>query len=177
MRVFPVLLFLMVAIAGGRASADTIALNTITGAALPDRFLAILAPDQPHTVPVLAVHPNQVDREKYWVSALAAAVNGKTEVRIPYGRVDLITQSFAIEVDWLRKWHEALGQALSYSYGTGRQAAFALVVKRKEWPLSAYNRKKLAHIARVARQNQVQVFLLIQAKASSPYSATLARQR
>ena len=36
----------------------------------------------------------------------------KMEVPVKYGRIDLLTDDYAIEVDSLEKFHEAIGQAL-----------------------------------------------------------------
>lgn len=37
------------------------------------------------------------------------------EVPVRYGRIDLLTSDYAIEVDKLEKFHEAIGQALHYA--------------------------------------------------------------
>ncbi len=43
-------------------------------------------------------------------------------------RVDCLTEANAIEVDWARKWSEAIGQALYYSSKTGKQAGIVLII-------------------------------------------------
>jgi len=43
------------------------------------------------------------------------------------GRIDLLTEDFAIEVDFIQKWHEGIGQALHYASATGKRPALALV--------------------------------------------------
>jgi hypothetical protein len=45
----------------------------------------------------------------------------KMEVPVKYGRIDLLTDDYAIEVDSLEKFHEAIGQALHYEYETGKK--------------------------------------------------------
>lgn len=74
----------------------------------------------------LPVEPNAY--EKYWVNALSERLNGATEVTIPHGRVDILTQQIALEVDFLQKWHEGLGQAIHYASVTGRKGALALIL-------------------------------------------------
>ncbi len=43
-------------------------------------------------------------------------------------RVDCLTEANAIEVDWAKKWSEAIGQALYYSSKTGKQAGIVLII-------------------------------------------------
>lgn len=65
--------------------------------------------------------------EAYWQHAYNDLVaDGATEVRIPGGRVDILNDEYAIEVDRAGKWHEAIGQALHYANATGRKPAIAL---------------------------------------------------
>ena len=45
----------------------------------------------------------------------------KMEVPVKYGRIDLLTDDYAIEVDSLEKFHEAIGQALHYAKETGKK--------------------------------------------------------
>ena len=44
-------------------------------------------------------------------------------------RVDILTKSHAIEVDWAPKWAEGLGQALYYGAVTGKDPGLVLLVK------------------------------------------------
>lgn len=49
-------------------------------------------------------------------------------------RVDLLTATHAIEVDWAPKWAEGIGQALYYAQLTGKKPAVLLLISdmRKE---------------------------------------------
>jgi hypothetical protein len=61
--------------------------------------------------------------------ALAAKYGAQVEVRLPDGtRVDLLTDEEAIEVDWAKKWAEAIGQALYYADATKRRPAVILLL-------------------------------------------------
>ena len=44
-------------------------------------------------------------------------------------RVDIITDDYAIEVDWASKWAEAIGQSLYYSAKTKRIPGIVLILK------------------------------------------------
>ena len=65
--------------------------------------------------------------EAYWQHAFNELVaDGATEVAVEAGRADIVNRTYAIEVDRIQKWHEAIGQALHYAKETGRQPAIAL---------------------------------------------------
>ena len=53
---------------------------------------------------------------------------GVMEYRIPGGRVDCLTETHAVEVDFARKWAEAIGQALYYSHYTGKKPGIVLIM-------------------------------------------------
>ena len=66
------------------------------------------------------------DTEAAWTTALAAHLGGEAEQEIDgvvAGRVDVLTGTQAIELDWLKgnKFHEGIGQALHYGDVTGQQ--------------------------------------------------------
>ena len=44
-------------------------------------------------------------------------------------RVDLLNDEYAIEVDWSKKWAEAIGQSLYYAEVTHRKPGIVLLVK------------------------------------------------
>jgi hypothetical protein len=67
--------------------------------------------------------------EADYCRGLAAALDGRTEVLVTSGRVDILTATHAIEVDWASKWKESIGQALWYGLQTNRQAGIILILK------------------------------------------------
>ena len=66
--------------------------------------------------------------EASWRDSLAASLEGDGEVRIEGGRIDVLTDDWAVEVDRLHRWHEGLGQALHYSDASGREGVLALML-------------------------------------------------
>ncbi len=54
--------------------------------------------------------------------------DGKLEVSVKYGRVDILTDDFAIEVDRLSKFHEGIGQSLHYAKETGKKPGLAIFI-------------------------------------------------
>ncbi len=68
--------------------------------------------------------------EETWRDAFNDSVtHGETELDIPFGRVDIVTDSFAIEVDKVSKFHEAIGQALHYAYATKKKPGIAFFIE------------------------------------------------
>lgn len=84
---------------------------------LPDLLLPVIR---------LAVDPEA--HESDWSEALAAVLSGRTEVATEHGRVDVLTDRFAIEVDRLVKWHESIGQASHYASTTKKRPVVALII-------------------------------------------------
>ena len=68
--------------------------------------------------------------EREEVQRLAPKYGAETEVRQwDETRIDMLTPTHAIEVDWSYKWAEAIGQSLYYSAVSGRKPGIVLLVK------------------------------------------------
>ncbi len=88
---------------------------------------------QAYEVIGLEVKGGDKAREKVWTAALAADLGGRTTgTRLTHGRADIITGTMVIEVDFLAKYHEGIGQAWHYHRATGLQGALALIVTAKD---------------------------------------------
>gem|GEM_PF-579509 len=71
----------------------------------------------------------EVWHERDYQAVWAAAHHGKTEVRLPdAARIDIVTDTHAIEVDYAKKWGEAIGQALYYAAETGKTPGILLII-------------------------------------------------
>lgn len=69
-------------------------------------------------------------RERDYQTAWCAGRNGKTEVVLPdRARIDCLTDEYAIEFDFGKKWAEAVGQALYYANMSGRKPGIVLILK------------------------------------------------
>lgn len=69
-------------------------------------------------------------RETAWSAWVAEQVGGEAEHRLPTGdRVDVLTTYAAVEVEWVTKWHEAIGQALWYGMATHRKPSIVALWK------------------------------------------------
>jgi hypothetical protein len=86
------------------------------------RFLLLLSLGLPFTV-------SAKQSERYYQEKFAREIGGQVEVVMKDGtRCDILTATHAIEVDFARKWAEAIGQCLHYSSHTGKKPAVALIV-------------------------------------------------
>lgn len=64
---------------------------------------------------------------------LALCDGMRTEVRLGnYGRVDCVSETHVIEVEWADKFKEGVGQALTYSTSTALIPGLILVCRRTE---------------------------------------------
>lgn len=62
-----------------------------------------------------------------------AYCKGEIEYRLPdKTRVDCLTEEYAIEFDWARKWAESIGQSLYYAKMTNKKPAVAIIMKAPE---------------------------------------------
>ena len=72
-------------------------------------------------------------RESYYQHEFAVAIDGQTEVRLANGtRADIVTDKYAIEVDFGAKWAEAIGQSLSYGIQLEKQPGVLLVISGED---------------------------------------------
>ena len=82
--------------------------------------------------------------------------DGKLEVSVKYGRVDILTRRYAVEVDRLSKFHEGIGQALHYAKETGKKPGLAIFIidpKRKDL-------RKLNYVKRLCSRYNIKVWYI-----------------
>ena len=113
-------------------------------------------------VPVIELDVPDRTLEKHWISALATKLNGEAEVVVPYGRVDVVTDSYAIEVDFMHKFKEGIGQALHYGEVKGIIPGLALIYERSESETDQDIVDKLGHIESLCTAKGIRLFLLKQ---------------
>ena len=73
--------------------------------------------------------PPKLLRETYFSELLAKEFfDGESEVTTLFRkRVDIVTDTHAIEVDWQSKWSEPIGQALFYANAENKKAGIAVL--------------------------------------------------
>lgn len=71
---------------------------------------------------------HEKDYQRYWCKKH----NGELEYLLSDGtRVDCLTTEYAVEVEYAKKWAEAVGQALFYAKITGRKPGIVLIMADK----------------------------------------------
>ena len=70
-------------------------------------------------------------KEHWYQDVWCKGKGGQVEFKLNDGRrVDCLTADHAIEVEFARKWSEAIGQSLDYSMLTGKKAGVVLILQR-----------------------------------------------
>ena len=71
-----------------------------------------------------ALAQTEADYQKAWCP-------GQNEVELSdLTRVDCLTDTHAIEIEWVSNWKEAIGQSLHYALMTGKAPGIALIYKK-----------------------------------------------
>lgn len=81
---------------------------------------------------------------------------GSLEVPVRYGRIDILTTEFAVEVDRLSKFHEGIGQALHYANETGRRPGLALFVSNPD----NEDQRKLDYVRNLCNLHGIRVWYI-----------------
>ncbi len=102
---------------------------------------------------VLAKH---IHLEKEYQKTFANRIGGKTEIVLEDGaRVDILTDEYAIEVDFANKWAESIGQSLFYALKTNKKPAILLIIERPTRDL-----KYLKRLKTVTEKYDIKVFVI-----------------
>lgn len=72
--------------------------------------------------------PLNAQREADYIRHLNEHFHGLLEQPVTNGRVDILTEQYAIEVERAHKWKESIGQALWYGLQTNRRSGIVLIV-------------------------------------------------
>ncbi len=79
------------------------------------------------------VKAKHIHHEKVYQEYFCGSLNGKSEYVLPdRTRIDCLTDEYAIEVDFAKKWSEAIGQSLYYSYCTKREPGILLILESEK---------------------------------------------
>ncbi len=77
------------------------------------------------------------------------------EVPVKYGRIDLLTGDYAIEVDSPNNFHEAIGKALHYAKETGKKPAVAFFILQQPG-----DREKLKYVTWLCHYYKIKVWFI-----------------
>ena len=100
-------------------------------------------------------------KESLWRDELARHWQGTTEHRIEGGRIDVLTDRYAVEVEFPHKWHEGIGQVLHYSNASGKPGVLAVIAYAQgEANLHGKSRQKLEMIEKICLTNDIKMVVL-----------------
>lgn len=78
----------------------------------------------------IPAHAGHLHPEKYYQQKWCDEQGGQTEVVLPdRTRIDCLTETHAIEVDFANKWAESIGQSLHYARMTGKQPGVLMIIE------------------------------------------------
>jgi hypothetical protein len=124
------------------------------------RVLGSIPGNSTLVAPVIQLKCLDSQHESTWSAALADVLGGETEVSVEYGRVDVVSALYAVEVDRLNKWHEAIGQALHYASATKKSPVVALIVP----DIAAADIDKLYFIQKECSESAILLILLTEVR-------------
>lgn len=76
--------------------------------------------------------PSFGQNEAYYIEVINKTLKGQTEVKVENGRVDIVTDDNAIEVEWASNWKHSVGQALWYGLQTTKRPGIILLMNNLE---------------------------------------------
>jgi hypothetical protein len=103
------------------------------------------------------IEPSDASPPGRWVKSLQGE---RLQTHVVAGRVDVLTDTQAIELDWLKgnKFHEGIGQALHYGDVTGQQPVLALI--SAHYDIFGAEQQKLEYVSGLCAAHGVEVWAL-----------------
>ncbi len=93
-------------------------------------------------------------KERYYQTILCNDLDGVMEQRLlDRTRVDCLTDEYAIEVDFAKKWAESVGQSLHYALMTEKKPAIGLIVRN-----SKKDERRLKRLKALAEKYHIKIF-------------------
>ena len=104
----------------------------------------------------ISLNAKHLHKEKFYQNIFCKKINGVTEyVLDDKSRVDCLTTTYAIEVDFANKWAESIGQSLFYAIKTEKKPAVLLIMERGQKDI-----KYLKRFNTVAKKHGIQLFTI-----------------
>ncbi len=104
----------------------------------------------------MSIHAKHFHKEKYYQRIFCMKFRGIMEYSLKDAtRVDCLTSSYAVEVDFSSKWAESIGQSLYYSKVTGKHATVLLITERPRKDV-----KYIKRLLKVAKDSKIRVYTI-----------------
>ena len=95
-------------------------------------------------------------KEKYYQKIFCSKINGLIEYELTNKtRIDCLTNTYAIEVDFANKFYEAIGQSLYYGLVTNHSPGIVLILENPKKDI-----KYLKRLMKVAKVHKITVWTL-----------------
>ena len=103
----------------------------------------------------ITLYAKNLHHERYYQTQLCHHLHGQMEVILSdRSRVDCLTNDYAIEVDFAKKWAESIGQSLFYAYMTKKKPAIGLIIDLPK------EKKYLQRVERMCKKYNIKLFLI-----------------
>ena len=81
---------------------------------------------------VLSITQSGAQTETVYAHLIQEQLGGRLEVPVSHGRIDLMTDDYAIEVELAPEWKESIGQALWYGLQSCKKPGIVIVMKKQK---------------------------------------------
>jgi len=93
--------------------------------------------------------------EKHYQTLLCNELGGEMEYILKdRTRVDCLTEKYAIEVDFAKKWAESIGQTLYYAHMTGKKPAVGFIMNGEK------DQRYLKRLDALAQKYDIKIFII-----------------
>jgi len=99
----------------------------------------------------IVLNAKHLHKEKYYQKIFCNKMNGVMEYTLrDKTRIDCLTSSYAIEVDFANKWAESIGQSLYYGLMTNKKPGILLIMEKPKKDIRYLKRlKKVVEIQKI----------------------------
>lgn len=80
---------------------------------------------------LISCKAKQTKYESDYIELISKELGGEREVSVTNGRIDILTDEIAYEVEWARKWKHSIGQAIWYGLQSDRTPGIILILQDK----------------------------------------------
>ncbi len=102
-----------------------------------------------------STHAKKKYYEKHYQTLLCDELGGEMEyVLQDRTRVDCLTDEYAIEVDFAKKWAEGIGQSLYYAHMTGRKPAVGFIMNSEK------DKRYFKRLNALAKKYEIKIFII-----------------
>ena len=100
-------------------------------------------------------HAKKNYNERHYQTLLCNGLDGEMEYILKdRTRVDCLTDEYAIEVDFAKKWAEGIGQSLHYAHMTGKKPAVGFIMDESK------DERYFKRLNAIAEKYKIKIFVI-----------------